>query len=164
MSHVVLDTNVAVVANRRADHADPSCVRACLDALAVVREQTLLLDDGRRILREYLDNLSSTGQPGAGDAFVKWVLTVQADPRHCRTIPITPLRNHPDDFEEFPRDAALADFDRSDRKFVAVALASGLHPPILNAVDSDWRDHGAALQRHGVQVRFLCPHLVAAPA
>jgi len=31
------------------------------------------------------------------------------------------------------------------------------HPPILNAVDSDWWHHQDALARHGVRVEFLCP-------
>ena len=42
------------------------------------------------------------------------------------------------------------------QKFVAVALASGAHPPILNAVDSDWWNHRAALADAGVTCEFLC--------
>jgi len=55
---------------------------------------------------------------------------------------------------------ALAGFDRSDRKFVAMALASGSTPDVLNAVDSDWADYFAALARNGVKLKFLCPQHV----
>ncbi|HSU82609.1 MAG TPA: hypothetical protein VLR69_09330, partial [Thermoanaerobaculia bacterium] len=57
-------------------------------------------------------------------------------------------------------DPDLAAFDPSDRKFVAVAVASGEQPEILNASDTDWWHHREALSRHGVEVRFLCPQLM----
>ncbi|MBC6473672.1 MAG: hypothetical protein GDA48_13345 [Hormoscilla sp. GM102CHS1] len=63
-------------------------------------------------------------------------------------------------FQEFPQDPALADFDLSDRKFVALALAYPEKPPILNAVDSDWRNFHDRLSTHGVRVEFLCPELI----
>jgi hypothetical protein len=59
-------------------------------------------------------------------------------------------------FAEFPDDLALLAFAPSDKKFVAVALASRTNPPILNATDSDWRLFEQALQKHGVQVEQLC--------
>ncbi len=48
--------------------------------------------------------------------------------------------------------------DRSDRKFVAVALvdvSNGEDSTIINAVDTDWCDWEKALKRHGVAVRHL---------
>jgi hypothetical protein len=62
-----------------------------------------------------------------------------------------------DNFLEFPVDRALKNFDRSDRKFVAVALAHPERPPILQAVDSKWWGFKDALNRNGVRVEFLCP-------
>jgi hypothetical protein len=59
----------------------------------------------------------------------------------------------------FPR-PRLGGFDRSDRKFVAVARASAHGPMIVNAVDTDWWIYRVALQRHGVRVEFLCPDLM----
>src|SRR5207245_8723519 len=73
----------------------------------------------------------------------------------------TPIPGVPGDFAEFPRDPALEGFDLSDRKFVAVARASRHSPTVLNAVDSDWRIYEEPLKRHGVEVEFLCPHLVS---
>ena len=52
------------------------------------------------------------------------------------------------------------EFDRDDRKFVAVALASGTSPPIVNASDRDWWEHREVLQVHGIEILFLCPELM----
>jgi hypothetical protein len=52
--------------------------------------------------------------------------------------------------------------DRSDRKFVAVAvndLAQGGKSTIVNAVDSDWFDWEDALKPHGITVRHLIDDL-----
>jgi hypothetical protein len=158
MSAFVVDTNVPVVANGRSVQADPECVLACLAALQSIRtDGIIVLDDGLRILGEYMNNLSMSGQPGAGDYFMKWVWDNQYVSSHCRRTTIRERNGADDDFIEFPDDPDLAAFDRSDRKFVAVALASDLKPPILNAMDSDWRDFGIALARHGLNVRNLCP-------
>ena len=158
MGAYVVDTNVAVVANGRAGQAGPPCVSACVSALLeVCRNGTLVLDEGGRILDEYLRHLSPSGQPGVGDEFMKWVWQNQANSSHCERVVIHPSDDDETTFEEFPDDPDLQGFDRSDRKFVAVALASRNDPCVLNAVDSDWWDARVALKRRGVNVRFLCP-------
>jgi len=162
MSAFVVDTNVPVVANARSAQTDPDCILSCIGILREIRERGIfVLDDAMRILDEYRRNLSLSGQPGAGDFFMKWVWTVQADPRHCQRVSITPRADDPSTFVEFPNDTDLANFDPSDRKFVAVALASGSAPEILNAVDSDWANHFDSLTRNGVRLRFLCPQHVS---
>ena len=129
MSAFVVDTNVPVVANGRTKQADPDCVIACIEALTEIRDQgVIMLDDALLILKEYMGNLSMSGQPGPGDFFMKWVWTIQAHPNHCQQVTITPRTDDPTNFVEFPLDTGLAGFDRSDRKFVAVALASGSTP------------------------------------
>ncbi|MEW6405503.1 MAG: hypothetical protein AB1649_27235 [Chloroflexota bacterium] len=163
MSAYVVDTNVPIVANGQADHADIDCVLNSISMLKKLRKQgRILLDDHLRMLDEYARHLSRSGQPGPGDAFLKWVWENQANPLHCRTVAITPKKGDPEDFEEFPNDPCLSSFDRSDRKFVAVAMASQDNPEIVNATDTDWWDHKVALERHGLRVRFLCPELMAA--
>ena len=157
MTAVVIDTNVLIVASVRAEQADGGCVTACLDALDQARKGIVVLDDIGRILNEYRGRLSLSGQPGVGDAFFKWLHDHQADRRHCESVTITPKSNDEEDFDEFPHVQDLAGFDRSDRKFVAVAKASRRNPSILNAVDRDWWDFREALKRQGVLVRFLCP-------
>lgn len=157
MSAFVVDTNVAVVANRASPQAGPQCVRACVAALRTARDEIVVLDNGMRILREYMNNLSMAGQPGPGDMFMKWVFDNQAVPSRCESVPLTLRSTDPEDFNEFPDEKALSGFDRSDRKFVAVALASQNNPEILNAVDSDWWNYRVPLAEHGVRISFLCP-------
>jgi hypothetical protein len=158
MSAYVIDTNVPIVANGRSDSVAVACVVKCVRKLVDVRaEATVVLDDGMRILSEYLRHLNPKGQPGAGDLFMKWVWDNRGVTAQCERVSITPLPDDPEDFVEFPRDSRLASFHRKDRKFVAVACASKNNPEVLNATDSDWWIHRQALGDHGVRVVFLCP-------
>jgi hypothetical protein len=158
---VVVDTGVGVVANGEAgDAADPACVQAAAAALAALRQGTVVIDDGYCILREYLSHLHHSGQPGPGDAFVRWVLLNQGNPDRCELVHITSRAEDRQDFEEFPSDPRLTKFDRADRKFVAVACASASRPPILVAVDRGWGRHGRVLRENGVEITFLCPHIL----
>ncbi len=120
----------------------------------------IVLDEGNWILSEYRDNLRSVGQPGVGDAFLKWVYTYQWNPQRCDRVRITPTDGGMN-FAEFPDDPDLSGFDTSDRKFVAVACAHPDSPPILNAVDTDWWLFRNAFARNGVRVEFLCPRDVS---
>jgi hypothetical protein len=152
---VVVDTDVPIVANRAAPQASPTCIAECSRRLEQIKDhERLVLDDDWRILREYMANLRSKGQPGPGDEFLKWVLTNRADPARCTIVRLTP---QDDSFVEFPEDPELADFDRSDRKFAAVAHEHPDHPPVLNATDSDWYHYREALERYDIHVDFVCP-------
>lgn len=158
---VVIDTNVLVVANGGHPPASEACMIACIEALDAARARLVLVDDGGRILDEYKRHASHAGQPGVGDRFFKWLWDHQAVAESCSQLPIT--EDAARGFAEFPDDPALAAFDRDDRKFVAVALASGLRPPVLNASDSDWWEFEASLRHHGVEVNYLCPELMPPP-
>ena len=156
---VVLDTNVAVVSNGDTEQAGWDCVANCVAATRRVTDsQILLVDELGLILHEYSRNLNRSGQPGVGDAFFRFIWDNQANERHCRKVAVTP--NAERGFDEFPDDPSLAKFDMDDRKFVAVAIASGSAPKILNASDTDWRDYRQELGRHGVEIEFLCPELM----
>ena len=158
-TEVVVDTNVAVVANGAHGPAGPRCVRKSVERLRqVLNDCRILLDDKQSILAEYRKNLSPSGQPGPGDHFFKLIHDNQSNPEYCRTVAVN---LHPDrEFEEFPADPRLSSFDSDDRKFVAVALASGTDPQVLNASDTDWWQHRRELSEHGVRVVFLCPELM----
>jgi hypothetical protein len=161
LTSVVVDTNVLVAANGRATQAGPRCVTACTERLsAIVRDGRVALDDRWLIIREYQRLASSSGQPGVGDAFLKWVLTNRTSPARSELVHVTPRDGAQDEFEEFPDDPELARFDRADRKYVAVARASPSHPPVLNATDRDWWLAQEALARYEVHVEFLCPELM----
>ena len=156
---VVVDTNVAIVANGHAEQAGSKCRQTSIRRLRdIVNEYRLLLDYGNLIIGEYRRHLHPSGQPGVGDYFFKWLFDNQSNPEHCRKVAITP--NEAREFDEFPDDSSLASFDRADRKFVAVVLASDSNPKIQNASDTDWRHHEEELKRHGVKIDFLCPELM----
>ena len=106
---------------------------------------------------EYMGKLSLSGQPGFGDAFLRWAWDNQANPERSEQVEIHFRGNDGEDYEEFPDDSALDKFDPSDRKFVAVALGSKAIQKILNAVDRDWWNYRKELERHGVRIKFLCP-------
>ena len=162
---VIVDTNVPTVANGFSEQASENCVEICIERLQQITkgEIKLALDDQRRIIDEYRRQLDPSGQPGFGDAFLKWVEINWTNPEWCDLIEITPVDGPKINFEEFPDDSALADFDPDDRKFIAVACAHEDNPPILQAVDSKWRDFLDALQRNGVTVEYICEDYVQNP-
>ena len=155
---VIVDTNVAVVVSGRSEQASEVCVETCIERLLQVNngEVKLALDDQRRIIQEYRQNLSPNGRPDIGDVFLKWVETNWANLQRCDLVSITSVDGSENDFEEFPTDSALNDFDPDDRKFIAVACAHPDNPPILQAVDSQWLDFDDALRQNGVAIAFIC--------
>lgn len=148
----VIDTNVVVTADRRSS-ADAPCVAASARLLeSIAKDGRVVIDDGFRILREYLANRPSRNEaPGLGSEFLQWLLVNQATER-CLQIPLT--ETAPDEFAEFPGDPDLARFDPNDRKFAAVARVARV--PLANATDTDWAEHAASLLRNGIVVEQLC--------
>lgn len=155
---VIIDTNVLVVANQHHENASIHCVERCMDALAEAHGDQVFLDEGQRILDEYRHHCSHSGQPGVGDAFFKWLWDNQGNTCHCKKVLITPHEGR--GFGEFPEDANFDGFDRNDRKFVAVAVASNEEPPIINASDTDWWDYREAFKKNGINICFLCEELM----
>lgn len=156
MDTVVVDTNVILVANEAHERVGESCVVTCVQRLhALMHGGRLAIDDGYRILGEYLHKTEPATGKRAGDTFVKWLLRNNFNPARCDQVALveTPERG----FESFPDDERLAHFDLSDRKFVAVSAAHKERPPIWQATDSKWVGWAPALQDHGVTVEFLCP-------
>jgi hypothetical protein len=152
---VVVDTNVGIIANGD-ESVDPSCELACVRFLRdLVRRGGLALDSGDRIFTEYRRHLQLSGEPGVGDVFMRWVATNRFNAALCEQVAITHVGPDETDFAEFPDDPALAGFDPSDRKFVAVAAAPNGPRPIHVAADRGWRKHETALGSHGVTIGFL---------
>ena len=158
----VVDTNVATTANRANEGAPASCVVASARALRSLMEGGhVFVDDGGRIVAEYRANLDAKGQPGPGDVFFKWLLTHEWGVERVSRVRITPSPDDEEDFKELPTPPEGTVYDRSDRKFLAVAAAHGEHPPILQSFDSKWWAWGAALAKVGVRIHFLCPAAIA---
>lgn len=155
---VVVDTNVAVVANGKSEQASEQCMETCINRLEqIIRgEIKLVLDADWIILDEYSRNLDPSGKPGTGDRFLAWCLRNWTIPEQCDLVSITSIEGSETEFQEFPDDPTLQNFDPDDRKFVAVAYKHLDKPPILQAVDAQWWDFRDALSRHGVTVEFIC--------
>jgi hypothetical protein len=156
----VVDTNVVVTANGKSPQASLLCRQACVERLLQLKQNgKIVLDDSWLVIREYKDNLSESGQPGVGDAFLLWVLQNWKNPDATEIHTLIRDTDHPENFMVFPKDRNLVDFDRNDRKFAALAIVSGA--PVWNAVDPDWWEYKTELHRNGVQVEFLCPDFIA---
>ena len=64
MTSYVVDTNVAIVANRQNVDADLECQLACVEKLeSVCREEAVVGDDQDFIFNEYKARLSFSGPP-----------------------------------------------------------------------------------------------------
>lgn len=156
MSAVVIDTNVLMVANQRHDGVSASCVAECVRRLLVIRATgVVVLDDGRRILREYAGNCKPARQPGVGDEFVKWLVQNQANTQRVHQVRLDEVAA--EEFAQFPDGALQTVFDPNDRKFVATAAAHADRPPIVQAADGKWVGWWTRLQQHGIEVHFPCP-------
>jgi hypothetical protein len=164
---VVIDTNVPIFANYGVapdkiedKRLDLDCVEKCVErierAISGEGENGVVIDEGWEILGEYGNKLDPQGQ-GLGDRFYKWLLNNQHNTSVVTRNPIT--ENAERGYEEFPDHPDLIDFDRSDRKFVAVAFAhrDPKKPNILQAADGKWCHWAPALKERGVEVEFLCP-------
>jgi len=159
----VVDTNVATTANHRNPGASEACAAASGRALqAVVASGHVFIDAGGRILKEYRTNLLGKGQGGPGTIFLKWLLTNEWVPARVTRVPIAPRETDLEDFAELPSTKDGVSYDRSDRKFLAVAAAHPEHPPILQALDSKWWGWQVSLAKCGVTIHFLCPEEIAA--
>lgn len=159
----VVDTNVATTANGANSGAPESCVAASAVALeAVMKTGHVFLDEGGRIVAEYRANLSAKGQPGPGDAFLKWLLTHEWGGQRVTRVAITPKAADDQDFAELPTPPMGTVYDLSDRKFLAVAAAHPDRPPILQSFDSKWWGWQAALSAIGVTIHFLCKDAIEA--
>ena len=156
----IIDTNVLIAANGRdCPQVTQNCRAKTIEFLQDFRKEgVIVLDNQWLIIKEYKHKVNSTGQPGIGDAFLKWILTNLANLQRCQQIKVHPLGDYK--FAEFPDDPELEKFDLSDRKFVAVALAHPEHPPIINAVDTDWLEFEIPLSKNGINIKFLCRDLV----
>ena len=153
MNAFVVDTNVAIVANGGSKtSADKLCQLTCVNRLEqLVRHETIAVDEIGLIIDEYARHLSWAGQPGVGDMFFKHLFDSQYIPDRVRRVAVTPSDDDLREFKELPEN----DFDRSDQKFLAVAVVSGA--AVLNAIDSDWEEHAELMNKLGVEVDQLCP-------
>jgi hypothetical protein len=156
MRRWVVDTNVPIVANGRVGPNDrlphsiecrEAAVRFLLDVLGSGK---ILVDLEGAIQAEYRTYLNPRGQPGVGDRFYQAVLN--SAPHHLERVSLP--RRHDGEYADLPQTVIDVGFDRSDRKFAA--LAKKEDATVANATDSDWLNHLDTLQAAGIVVHFVC--------
>ncbi len=154
MTRWVVDTNVPIVANGRNDGIHPvslDCRDATVRFLVRIRKnkEKVILDNEGEVQKEYKRHLQSSGQPGVGDLFYHEVL------RNPTIVERVDLPKRGDgEYRDLPQGVIDSGFDRSDRKFAALAKRESA--PVVNAVDSDWLDAQSLLAANGIRVEFLC--------
>jgi len=153
MNEVIIDTNVAVIANRQNADVMTSCFDACVLFLIAARNShVVLIDVGDEIRAEYAVALRMGRPYELGAQFLIHVLQHQHNPAWVRRVPLD--KTDAGAFADFPNTADLAAFDPSDRKFAALSRKTNV--PVTNATDSDWANHREALHSNGIVVEFLC--------
>lgn len=162
MAVVVVDTNVIVIANVVDDDDRKNCRELCIERLnqIITQQEIIVIDDGWRILTEYINNTNPNTKKGIGDLIVKRLLQNRSNPSICRIVHISSLTGNGTEFNEFPDDPELTDFDPDDRKFIAVAIAYYTQyqetPSILLAIDRGWLHFIHTLKNQGVQIELIC--------
>lgn len=149
----ILDTNVLVVANDPHHRAVIECRAACVKFANEARDHAeLIIDDAGEVMEEYLGAIATDRPHGIGARFVIELIHNQGFASRVQRVELCKDKN--DEFVAFPKTSELERFDRSDRKFAALAKRTGV--PVTNAVDSDWLDYRAPLAANGIHVVFLC--------
>ncbi|RKU26584.1 hypothetical protein C6497_13530 [Candidatus Poribacteria bacterium] len=162
MVAVVIDTNVIVIANVVDDDDRKNCRDLCIERLnqIITQKEIIVIDDGWRILTEYIDNTKPNTKKGFGDMFVKRLLQNQSNSSVCRIVQISSVAGNGTEFNEFPDDPRLQNFDPDDRKFIAVSIAYfnqyQENPSVLLAIDRGWLLFIDTLHNHGVKIELIC--------
>lgn len=153
MPRYVIDTNVPIVANGRdeADNITVDCQRAAVELLQdALNQGRVFLDSAGEIQAEYAHYLHPKGQPGVGDRF--YLEVINSHPQ--RVVRLDVIKRPDGEYENLPQELIDSGFDRSDRKFAAVARRARAR--VCNAVDRDWVDHKAIIKECDIEVLFLC--------
>lgn len=168
MAHIrrILDTNILINANGgQSPQTSADCRETCIKLLVSVMagDYQIVIDGGKspegsEILSEYRNKLKAHGS-GLGEMFLRWLL-MNWQSVYVALLPITPIPDQMDAYEEFPDDKRLKAFDPRDRKWVAVARSSAIYdeitPELMQASDMKWKAYQAVLREHGVSIIFVC--------
>jgi hypothetical protein len=151
---VIVDTNVAVVANHQNNNVADACMDACVVFLTEVRRNStvVVIDDGDEVRKEYTRAIQDSKPLQLGALFLVHVIRNQYNPHFVQRVNLE--KNDEGEFVDFPATGELAQFDPSDRKFAALARNQNL--PVTNATDSDWARFQHLLVANGITVNFLC--------
>jgi hypothetical protein len=152
---LVIDTNVLAVAEGLHPEASEQCVANAIAVLELLDAgKVLAVDSEDQILQEYLGAMTQSQGSGPGVKLASLLWRSRWNGRMCRPIAITPHATRIGSFYEVPE--PLHDLDADDLKFVAVAMAEGSSPPIVQAVDTEWWLRRKEFASCGIDVQFIC--------
>lgn len=156
MSKYVVDTNVILAASSQHSELSAGCVVECVKRLAAIMASgTIFTDQAGKIVVEYCNKSKPWTGNKPGDLFLKWVINNQGNPKRCVQVHI--CESGDDRYDDFPDTTLHDEFDPPDRKFIAVAHASGMSPTVLQAADCKWLNWNERLKDSGISVEFVCP-------
>lgn len=160
MPHKIIDTNVPLTAAGDNDAADEACQLACVQTLQRIfkGDIAVVIDAEGEAYREYRDNMHPDPKGGLAGQFLMYLINHRHDSTRFYRVKLR--KNVDGQYEDYPHDEALLEFDRSDRKWVAMAIRfkedTQKDAPIVNAADRDWRLFQSQLENWDVQLEFLC--------
>lgn len=150
---VIIDTNVALVANHQNANVKQDCQDRCIQFLIDAKNNyVVLMDNGDEIRAEYARAIEQSRPYNLGALFLIHLYQNLYNPQRVRLVNLQKTVNS--EFADFPSTPELANFDPSDRKFAALSRNTGV--AVTNAVDSDWADSIVALNANNINVVFLC--------
>lgn len=158
MQPLVVDANVWIMASffndfeRLTTLAALECAERCMDWLdQFVNHSTdqLVVDHDYRMLSQYRNNLRE------GSTSTRLLNQMMQTDNGQRIVYVS-VAFDDNDYPIVPRGVIESGFDNDDYIFVAVVLAHGEYPPIINAADSDWQQAHAILTKYGIHVHELC--------
>lgn len=157
---VIIDANVIYLAripvSGFTDDALP-LARKCIEFLKAVMNDNkkIVMDLGQLIYKEYRDAYEEVknGDRNVGSIFCRWFFQYYQRISNEDYVELTP--NADREFEEFPDDTRLANFDRKDRKYIAVANKHTAHPPVIEGADVKWLGYRDVLEQYCIRLIFL---------
>ncbi len=119
------------VISKTTTRAELDCFDACRNWLRtfINGADKLVVDLDKNIIKEYRANIPQGGLAN------QWLIRLETQPRDLRLVEVK-ITYDADSYAIVPPKVAIQ--DKSDRKFVAVALAHQPTPPIVNSTDTDW--------------------------
>ena len=150
-NYYIIDTNIFIAANGKADQLTDNDVNKCkLFVTSLFNDTIISLDIQGEIFNEYFTHMNWSGQPNIGDIFVKYLWDRQYDKTVCEMVDIKKDKNGI--YKQLRNKDDLFEFDPNDLKFIAVYFGSKNNVIICNACDSDWAEHKILLKKHDINV------------
>lgn len=148
----MIDTNVFLLAGTKvADVPDDQLLcykKAVLFLKSFMSDKYfVLLDIEGRVIKEYKKAFSISSYPNMATVFFNYAM------EHARYISLKEKAT--DEFEVYPANKEIREFDSPDRKFIALSYNHLEHPSIIEATDSKWWGIREALKENGITVIFV---------